>query len=100
MGEVWRGRDNRLNRMVAVTMPLGLVHRALKPENVMVTRAGQVKVLDFGLAKQSPIALGEHTATMAMPVSEPGMVMGTVGYLSPEQVRAEPVGARSEIFSF
>jgi eukaryotic-like serine/threonine-protein kinase len=85
---------------MAAAHTLGIVHRDLKPENVMVTRAGQVKVLDFGLAKQSPIAVGEHTATMAMPVSEPGLVMGTVGYMSPEQVRAEPVDARSDIFSF
>ena len=85
---------------MAAAHALGIVHRDLKPENVMVTRTGQVKVLDFGLAKQSPSSAGDGTATMAMSVSEPGLVMGTVGYMSPEQVRAEPVDARSDIFSF
>src|ERR1700722_14615751 len=84
---------------MAAAHALGIVHRDLKPENVMVTRSGQVKVLDFGLAKQSPSAAGAYAETVAMSVSEPGMVMGTVGYMSPEQVRAEPVDARSDIFS-
>jgi serine/threonine protein kinase len=83
---------------MAAAHALGIVHRDLKPENVMLTRAGQVKLLDFGLAKQSLEATGEKTATMAL--SQPGTVMGTAGYMSPEQVRAEPVDARSDIFSF
>jgi len=82
---------------IAAAHALGIVHRDLKPENVMLTRGGQVKLLDFGLAKQSPEA-SEKTTTMAL--SQPGTVMGTVGYMSPEQVRAEPVDARSDIFSF
>ena len=83
---------------LAAAHELGIVHRDLKPENVMVTRAGRVKVLDFGLAKQNVAAAGDKTATMAL--SQPGMVMGTAGYMSPEQVRGEPVDARSDIFSF
>jgi len=85
---------------MAAAHAIGIVHRDLKPENVMVTRAGQVKALDFGLAKQSLSEAGDPAATLAMSVSEPGTVMGTVGYMSPEQVRAEPVDARSDIFSF
>ncbi len=85
---------------MAAAHALGIVHRDLKPENVMVTRAGQVKVLDFGLAKQNLPAAGDNSATIALGVSEPGMVMGTVGYMSPEQVRGETADARSDIFSF
>ena len=85
---------------MAAAHALGIVHRDLKPENVMVTRAGQVKVLDFGLAKQNAPAAGDNSATIAIGVSEPGMVMGTVGYMSPEQVRGEAADARSDIFSF
>lgn len=83
---------------MAAAHALGIVHRDLKPENVMITRTGLVKLLDFGLAKQNPAAPGENTATMAL--SQPGTVMGTAGYMSPEQVRAQPVDARSDIFSF
>jgi serine/threonine protein kinase len=83
---------------MAAAHALGIVHRDLKPENFMVTRSGQVKILDFGLAKQGPTSTGDKTATMAL--SQPGTVLGTAGYMSPEQVRAEPVDARSDIFSF
>jgi serine/threonine protein kinase/Tol biopolymer transport system component len=77
----------------------GVVHRDLKPDNIFITREGRVKILDFGIAKLNPKG-GADGPTFQMTATEPGMVLGTVGYMSPEQVRGEAVDERSDIFSF
>jgi len=80
----------------------GVVHRDVKPENVVITSSGFARILDFGLAKSSAPAVGEaveDAATRSALLTEPGVIAGTVGYMSPEQVRGEPVDGRSDVFS-
>src|SRR5665811_8515 len=75
--------------------------RDRKPENVFVTHEGRVKLLDFGLAKRTGPGSGSGSGLLtAEKHTDPGTVMGTVRYMSPEQVRGEPVDHRSDIFSF
>ena len=79
----------------------GIVHRDLKPENLFVTKDGRVKILDFGLAKLTQADSGSNTSMpTATHGTEAGVVMGTAGYMSPEQVRGLALDARSDIFSF
>ncbi len=79
----------------------GIIHRDLKPENIFLTRDGQVKILDFGIARVKHLVSSDaETVTSTFTkMTKPGLVVGTIGYMSPEQVRGEPAEAPSDLFS-
>jgi Tol biopolymer transport system component len=87
----------QIARGLAAAHDKGIIHRDLKPENVFVREDGQVKILDFGLAR--PMATTNGATETVAAVTDPGTVMGTAGYMAPEQVRGQAVDARTDIFA-
>jgi serine/threonine protein kinase len=94
----------QISHGLAAAHDKGIFHRDLKPENIYITRDGRAKILDFGLAKLAdpiPQSPAEHSKLQTIdPRTQPGVVLGTVGYMSPEQVRAMGSDHRSDIFTF
>ncbi|HXW08579.1 MAG TPA: protein kinase [Vicinamibacterales bacterium] len=86
---------------LATAHEAGILHRDVKPENILITRNGLAKLADFGLARlDQPGASDAVTRTSAMPQTRPGFAIGTVAYMSPEQTAGQPLDSRSDVFSF
>jgi eukaryotic-like serine/threonine-protein kinase len=113
LGEVIQGRPVAIDRVLELSIAIasaleaahaeGIVHRDLKPGNIFVTDKDQVKILDFGLAKQSaldPLHSDPNDSPETVGLTTAGMIIGTISYMSPEQIRAERLDARSDLFSF
>jgi TolB-like protein len=93
---------NQICQALTAAHDRGIVHRDLKPENLFITRDGRVKVLDFGLAKLTEAAhppAGETEAETVAAASTPGLVVGTTGYMAPEQITGQPIDPRTDIFA-
>ena len=91
----------QIARGLAAAHEKGIIHRDLKPENLFVTKAGRVKILDFGMAKLTqPQSSSQNDAPTLTEGTEAGVVMGTVGYMAPEQVRGQRADHRADIFAF
>lgn len=92
----------QIARGLAAAHEKGIVHRDLKPENLFATKDVRIKILDFGLAKLTqPESASQHSSpTVGAAATEPGVIMGTAGYMSPEQVRGKDVDYRTDIFAF
>ncbi len=89
----------QIARGLAAAHEKGIIHRDIKPENIFITKDGRVKILDFGLAKLRQRTAEDSQAPTSPNKTQPGAVIGTAGYMSPEQVRGEEVDQRSDIFS-
>src|SRR5262249_37789124 len=94
------GGAGQAARGLAAAHGRGIVHRDLKPENLFLTKDGHVKILDFGLAKLSGdgAGSGSHSKVETTYATEPGVLVGTVQYMAPEQVKGQPVDYRADLF--
>ena len=89
----------QVSEALAAAHKAGIIHRDLKPENIMIRKDGYAKVVDFGLAKLAATNPAKEDIARVQINTTPGIVMGTVSYMSPEQVRGKKIDVRSDIFS-